>query len=261
MQLRIAGLQMAVTTDVALNTATILRGIARAAADGARVLLTPEGSLSGYTHEFDTEAVARALRQVTNAARDSELGLALGTCFVEADGQCYNQIRFYLPDGAYLDYHSKILRCASLGEPREGEVNHFTASPLRTFDYEGVTLGGLICNDLWANPGCTPQADTHLTQQLAAMGARIVFHAVNGGRDGGEWSRVAWQYHESNLRMRARAGRIWIVTVDSAWPTDMPCSAPSGVIDPKGNWVCRADDQSEQFFVHTIELTADPARR
>ena len=28
--------------------------------------------------------------------------------------------------------------------------------------------------------------DPHLTQQLARMGARVVFHAVNGGRDGGE---------------------------------------------------------------------------
>ena len=31
----------------------------------------------------------------------------------------------------------------------------------------------------------------------------------NGGRNAGEFSRVvARQYHESNLRMRARAGRI-----------------------------------------------------
>ncbi len=87
---------------------------------------------------------------------------------------------------------------------------------------------------------------------LAAMGARIVFHAVNGGRDGSEWSRVGWQYHESNLRMLARAGRIWIVTVDSSFPADIPCSAPSGVIDPEGNWVCRSEAVGVQFFVHTI---------
>jgi predicted amidohydrolase len=85
------------------------------------------------------------------------------------------------------------------------------------------------------------------------MGARVVFHAVNGGRDGGEWSReVYWHFHETNLRIRAAAGRLWIVTVDNCSPTTMPCSAPSGVVDPQGQWVCRTEAQGEQFFVHTI---------
>ena len=93
-----------------------------------------------------------------------------------------------------------------------------------------------------------------LSRPLARAGARIVFHAVNGGRDGSAWSRVAWHYHDANLRMRARAGRIWIVTVDSCYPPDLPCSAPSGVVDPDGNWVCSTEPVGEQLFVHTIAL-------
>ena len=103
-------------------------------------------------------------------------------------------------------------------------------------------------------PGCTPEPDPHLTQQLSRLGARIIFHAVNGGRDGSEWAEVAWQYHESNLRMRARSAKLWIVTVDNCRPIRIPCSAPSGVIDPKGNWACKTAPQGEQFFVHTIDL-------
>lgn len=254
MHIRVAGLQMAVTGDVDRNAAAISRGIARAAAEQATILLTPEGSLSGYTHEFDAKAADSALHELTSQARESQVGLALGTCFCEDDGNCYNQVRFYLPGGEYLGFHSKILRCGSLDDPPKGEINHYAASPLRTFDYQGVSIGGLICNDMWANPGCTPQPDCHLSQQLASAGARIIFHAVNGGRSGGESSRLAWQYHEANLRMRAQAGRIWTVTVDNAAPTDIPCSSPSGVIDPEGNWVCRTDAQGEQFFAFTIEL-------
>jgi predicted amidohydrolase len=119
---------------------------------------------------------------------------------------------------------------------------------------EGIHVGGLICNDLWANPQCTPMPDPHLSQQLARQDTRIVFHAVNGGRDGSEWSQVAWRYHEANLRMRARAGRLWLVTVDSCHPLHLPCSAPSGVVDPEGNWVCQAMTQGEQLFAHTIHL-------
>jgi predicted amidohydrolase len=118
----------------------------------------------------------------------------------------------------------------------------------------GVRIGGLICNDLWANPGCTPQPDPHLTQQLSRLGARLVFHSVNGGRDGGEWSEVGWRFHEANLQMRARAGRLWIVTVDNSDPDTWPCSAPSGVVDPEGRWAYRARSRGEELFAFTVQI-------
>jgi len=255
MQLRVAGAQIPVTSDVAANIATIWRAMDEASSRGADILLTPEGSLSGYTHAFDVRAVREGLERVTGRARDLGLGLALGTCYVEPeDGRCYNQIRFYRPDGAFLGFHSKTLTCGSWDDPPQGEINHYAVAPLRVFDWGGLTVGGLICNDLWANPQCTPVPDPHLTQQLARLGARVVFHAVNGGRDGGPWSEVAWRFHESNLHMRARAGGLWIVTVDNCYPQDMDCSAPSGVISPDGVWVCQAPPRGEHLFTWTLEL-------
>jgi predicted amidohydrolase len=255
MKLRVAGAQIPVTRDVDANVAAIRRAIRHAAEGGADVLLTPEGSLSGYTHEFDSGHVADRLREVTEVARRVGIALALGTCFVEPDdGLCYNQIRFYTQAGEYLGYHSKTLTCGSLDDPPVGEIEHYAVSPIRTFSLNGITVGGLICNDLWANPECTPLPDPHLTQVLSRMGARIVFHAVNGGRDGGAWSRVAWRYHEANLRMRARAGHLWIVTVDSCHPLHLPCSAPSGVVGPTGLWAVQTHDQGEQSYACDIDL-------
>jgi len=254
-EIRVAGAQIAVTLDVAQNISTLCRAVEYAAAERADILLTPEGSLSGYTPAFDRAAVELGLQQVTACARESGVGLALGTCFVEADGVCYNQIRFYRPDGTYLGFHSKTLTCGTWAEPPQGEINDYGVAPLRVFDYGGLCIGGLICNDLWANPECTPVPDPHLSQQLVHLGARVLFHAVNGGRDGGAWSRVAWQYHEANLRMRAHAGRVWVVTVDNCHPPEIPCSAPSGIVAPDGDWVCQTVPQGEACFVHTIELT------
>jgi len=252
---RVAGAQIPVTADIPVNVLTILGAIELAAHHKVQLLLTPEGSLSGYTWDFDPQATQLGLSEILHAARDQRVGLALGTCFYEEDGKCYNQVRFYLPNGEYLGFHSKILRCGTLAEPLEGEIQHFSTTPLRTFHFLGVPVGALICNDLWANPQCTPMPDSHLTQQLAAMGARILFHAVNGGRDGSQWSKiVAWQYHEANLRMRAQAGDLWIVTVDNCSPLELPCSAPGGVIDPQGNWICRTEPIGEQFFVFDIPL-------
>ena len=258
MELRVSGAQIPVTADIDANLSTIARALEFAASEGADVLLTPEGSLSGYTHQFDVDAAGKALEEVTALARECGVALALGTCFVEADdGKCYNQIRFYDGGGDSLGFHSKTLRCGTMTQPSKGEIDRYAGSPLRTFPVNGVTVGGLICNDLWANPACTPMSDSHLSQQLSDMGAQVIFHAVNGGRDGGEWSRGAvWEFHQSNLRMRARAGRVWMVTVDNCQPTHIPCSAPSGVIDREGNWACRAEQQGEQFFAYTIDLAS-----
>jgi len=253
MRMHVAGAQLPVTEDVARNVEGLERSIAYAQRVGADLLLTPEGSLSGYSPDFNRAAVAAGLVVVIDRARQAGVGLALGTCFEEADGECYNQIRFYDRSGKYLGFHSKQLRCGTLTDPPKGEINHYAASPLRTFGLGEWTIGGLICNDLWANPECTPVDDPHLTQVLARMGARVILHAVNGGRSGGSWSAVAWYYHEANLRMRARAGRLWIVTVDSSFPETLRCSAPSGVIAPDGNWVCRVPEQGEHFYDYVIE--------
>lgn len=254
MHLRAAIAQIPVTADIAANREAVLRGIAFAAGQGADLLLTPEGSLSGYTHTFDEQAVLEALRQVTAAAREAGVALALGTCFVEpADGRCYNQVRFYDSSGEYLGFHAKLLTCGTLARPSRGEIEVFAPAPLRTFTVRNVPVGALICNDLWANPMCTPQDDPHLTQRLAELGARVIFHAVNGGR-GGPLSPLCWQYHESNLRLRAAAGRIWIVTVDSCFPPDTPCSAPSGVVTPDGEWKAQAPPIGEQFLACDIDI-------
>ena len=255
MEMRVSGAQIPVATDIDSNVKAIERAIDYARSAEANVLLTPEGSLSGYTHRVDQQATEDALDYITEKARKANLGLALGTCFVEPrDRKCYNQIRFYTPDGQYVGFHSKTLTCGSLTDPPKGEINHYAISPLKAFDYNSIQVGGLICNDLWANPGCTPNPDPHLTQQLSRMGARIIFHAVNGGRSDSEWSDVAWRYHESNLRMRAKAGSLWIVTVDNCHPAEIRCSAPSGAINPEGGWACRTKPKGEQFFAHTIRV-------
>lgn len=255
MNIRIAGAQMRVTENIQVNCETILRAIDYAAAERADVLLTPEGSLSGYTPHFDQSAVDSALQGILARAKAAHLALALGTCFIEPeDGLCYDQLRFYAGNGDNAGFHTKILTCGTLTDPPVGEINDYAVKPLRTFQLNGITVGGLVCNDMWANPGCTPIPDPHLTQQLSTMGARIVFHAVNGGRDGSEGSKVAWWYHESNLRMRAQAGKLWIVTVDNCDPLHLPCSAPSGIINSHGEWHYQAPTQGEYFFAQTISV-------
>ncbi|MBN2152739.1 MAG: carbon-nitrogen hydrolase family protein [Candidatus Lokiarchaeota archaeon] len=248
MKLRVAGAQIAVLGDVELNVEAICNAIDFAAGAGADILLTPEGSLSGYTPSFDQAQVERQLQSIVEKAAACKLGLALGTCFVEPDaGGACNELRFYAKDGRFLGFHSKILLTT-------GEAKDYASLPLRTFDFHGIEIGGLICNDLWANPGCTAEPDPHLTRLLAGMGARVIFHAVNGGRSGDPFMETVRNFHEANLRMRAQADKVWVVTVDNCFPFNLPCSAPSGVVDTKGDWAVKAPPQGEQLFVHDVVL-------
>lgn len=255
-QIRVAAAQIPVTRDVAANAAAIHRALDVAIREKADILLTPEGSLSGYTPDFDQALVEKYLASILQRAQAAGMALALGTCFVEADdNKCYNQIRFYDAKGTLLGFHTKTLLCGTLTDPPEGEINSYATRPLRTFELDGIRIGGLICNDMWGNPQCTPVPDPHLSQKLSDAGAEVIFLAINGGRNGGQWSRnVYWHYHETNMRMRAAAGKVWVVSADNCSPQDIPCSAPTGVIRPDGNWAAKAEQQGEQVVVHTIQL-------
>jgi len=254
MKFCVACAQIPVEKSIKSNYEAISRAVEFAINEKADILLTPEGSLSGYTHEFSQEETNDCLKTILRNVK-GKLGLALGTCFTEDDGRCYDQIRFYDKNGRLLGFHSKTLLCSTLTDPPEGELQHFAAKPLRTFTFEKVKIGGLICNDMWANPCCTYMPDSHLSQELARMGAKIVFHAVNGGRDASEFSQVVTRnFHESNLRMRAKAAGVWIVTVDNCVPEDIPCSSPGGVIDPNGDWVAQLPPKGERFLVYAINI-------
>jgi predicted amidohydrolase len=178
----------------------------------------------------------------------------LGTCFVEPDGTRYDAQRFYDEEGEYLGFHAKILLCRFVADPkRKGEVDSFKSVPLRTFQLHGLTVGGLICNDMWANPEWTPMADPHLARQLGDLGARVVFLSVNSGQDEGEALALHRAFHESNLQLRSRSAKLWVVVANACDPQGRrEANCHSGVLAPDGHWVVQAGPKGEQFFAHTI---------
>lgn len=255
MKLRCAMAQIAVTDVISDNYTRIERAIQFAGREKADILLTPEGALSGYNHTFDRAENAAALRETERLAASLGVGMALGTCNEEADGQCYNEVRFYDPQGNFLGFHTKTLRCGSMEEPSVGELNHYGVRPLRTFDFCGITVGGLICNDMWANPQCTPMPDPHLTWQLAKMGAKVIFHPVNGGNDGSDFiSQTIVPFHSSNLQMRAQVSGLYLVSVDNPGLNHFRVTCPGGVVSPEGKRLFTLNERGEDMGVFEIEL-------
>ena len=113
-KLRIAGAQIAVSSDVAANEQRILRAIGQAAEDRADFLLTPEGSLSGYRADFGRTEVAEATERVADAARAAGVGLALGTCYKELGRpelalREYEVVLGFNPDHLKARYNSGVV--------------------------------------------------------------------------------------------------------------------------------------------------------
>ncbi len=250
-KLRVSGVQMAVTDDVAANESRIVRAIEQAAADGADFLLTPEGSLSGYRAGFDRAEVADAAERLAVCARAAGVGLALGTCYKEAQDDreyCYNQVRIYAPGGEFLGCHAKILRCSPLDHPGTGEMTDYVEGTLRTFEHGGVRFGALICNDLWATPGYTTMPNPYLPWQLSRMGAELILHAVNSGR-----GLRARPFHESSVALWCHTLAIHVVEVNASQGDD-PVNARSGVVGPDGEWLVMAADTGEAQFTCDIVI-------
>lgn len=249
--IRFAGLQMNTTSDVMKNRDHIIEGLKKAAGQKADFLVTPEGSLSGYTDSFNQDEVDRALKDILEAVRQLKVGLFLGTCFKEKDNgweYCYNQIRVYTPGGEFLGAYSKILRCSPLDHPGTGEMNSYAEGQLRLFPYRGLQIGTLICNDMWATPGYTTIPNPYLAWKLKQMGARIIVHCINSGSD-----QRYRKFHESSAELWAYSLHVPIIEVNAA-QEEKKINAESGLISGEGKREVVAPDTGEQFFIADITL-------
>jgi NAD+ synthase (glutamine-hydrolysing) len=245
----LTGMQMNVTSSIITNKEQIISGISEAVRAGANFLVTPEGSLSGYTSNFSQSELKPALEEVTAAARKMQMGLMLGTCYKELAGGkefCYNQVRLYAPDGHLIGVYSKILRCSNLELPGSGEMVDYVEGELKTFDWNGLKFGVLICNDLWATPGYTTMPNPYLVWKLKQMGAQFVIHCINSGT-----VQKYRPFHESSAELWAQSTHLPIMEVNAAQGQEI-INAQSGLIDANGVRSFRVPDSGTQYFTVKI---------
>ena len=231
------------------NKEQIILGIRKAAQEGASFLVTPEGSLSGYTSNFNQGDVATALKEIRAKAVKMKIGLMLGTCYKEVrQGKefCFNQVRVYSPEGHFMGAHSKILRCSSIDLPGTGEMVEYAEGELKTFDWQGFRFGILICNDLWASPGYTTMPNPYLPLKLKQMGAQFIVHSINSGT-----LQKYRPFHESSAELWALSTKMPILEVNAAQGKEI-INAQSGLIDANGERSLRVSDSGMQFFTARI---------
>lgn len=236
--IRVTGIQMAVGATKGENLPRILEHIKNSDCD---ILLFPEMSLTGYNNDFSDTKTLEAWQLIATACRQSYVSAVIGTG-ARTEGHTYIQSRIYTDEGNLLGTQEKLIPTEKDREwCRPGEE-------LRVFNYRDLDFGCLICNDLWVTPGMGPYPDRRLSYQLGQKGAQVIFHSANSGCD-----PFYADYHNANLKLRARESKRHILTVNAA-SNNGPINSPSGVVSPEGEWLVRCNPQGEQTFTFEIDL-------
>jgi predicted amidohydrolase len=265
--MRIGGCQIPVTRDIKKNAEEIKKAIDWAAENKVEMLLTPEGSVSGYlwlpTGPMDTGLVvlAKELKSISSYAKEKNVDLALGTGISERDIETkqlewFNQLRFYV-QGEVIHKHNKMY--ITQDEPyRPGKE-------LKTFMYKGVKCAGLVCNDLWVCGFQRPGDAGILAKQLADEKVQLIFVAANAPRIDHDQDYY-YRWNEIHIESYARQGNYTIVCADNCYAQNgeeyrNKTGVPSGIFHggPEGKgWVVKTLDRDTQYFYYDLNFEETP---
>ncbi len=230
-ELRVACVQMTVSREIEANTAAIIGHIETQAAAGARVVVFPEASLSGYTPQTPAataEQVHAALGRVSAACARARVYAIVGT-MRPGDGRCLNSAVVIGPDGREIYSYDKLF-------PVEGYVQ--AGERLGFFEIDGVPASLFVCHD---------ERYPELMRTAVLAGARVAFYI---SFESATQSGKSFNYR-CQLIGRAVENRCWLVACNA--PAKNPCEPSHGhscIIDPRGRVVAEA--QAEPLVISAV---------
>ncbi|MEK7474613.1 MAG: carbon-nitrogen hydrolase family protein [Candidatus Coatesbacteria bacterium] len=241
---RVAAAQMAARRAMPEAAEAVVRVIHRAAARGARFLVTPEMYLTGYHATFDQDQRDCLIENViAPACQEAGITLLLGAgSHLDARGcrmkKPYIQTVVIGPSGSVIGLHNKTV-------PTGGDLKWCRGGrlrDLRVFRSQGLTFGATICNDFWATPVYTTLPDPNIPVRLAKLGARVIFQSINSGH-----GKSHLDFHTIRMEERAIRAGVWVVSAQCVTEPRKPVSAPTGIVGPDGVWRVRAPLTGERL--------------
>ena len=233
--------------DVAANMALYEAGVRQAADQDVDLVVFPELSLTGYFLRDMVPDVAVRLsspeiERLKALSRD--VSLVAGLVLESEDHRFFNTA-VYLEDGEVRHIHRKVYL------PTYGmfdEQRYFArGGRLRAFDTRHGRLALLICEDLW-HPS---------TVHLAALDGALTIlcpssSPLRGVTDGADqddnaryWELITRSYAETYGVFVVHANRVGFEDGVGFW-------GGSGILDPFGRTVCKADYYEEAFVAGEV---------
>lgn len=272
MKLTVAVAQVTpVVLDLAGCVSKACEWIAEAGKRGARMVAFPEtwipvyplwcdaGTLGKWDHAPSKRLHARLMRnslvipsketeQLCAAARKAGCAVVIGANELDRSGTIYNALLFISSEGNILGRHRKLV-------PTFGERlvwGYGDASGLKTYEVQGVRLGGLICWEHWMPL------------------SRQVLHAEGEQVHVAAWPVAREMYHLAS-RHYAFEGRTFVlvaatVLLKSALPADFELASDfadagevlldggSAIIGPDGGYLVEPVRNREELLTAELDL-------
>jgi len=236
--LAVAAVQMRSSRDLAANVAATIEHLARCARDGARVVVFPECSLTGYFDErtmraFSAEQLADARAQVAAACRDKHVWAIVGMPWREGE-KLFNSAMVIDPAGQVVERYDKL----QLAERWPDEGEH-----LSVFKIDGVSCSLIICHD---------ERYPELVRLPVLAGARIVFYISH---ESGLKQPSKLGPYRAQIQARAVENTVYVVQANAPANRDGSGShGESRIIAPDGNLLGEATQFGEDTVAATLEL-------
>jgi len=236
-RLKVGVVQMALDQTIAGNRDRIVTGIARAAAQGARVVAFPEAALRGRDSD-DPARVDAVVAAIRRAAREQRVYVLFGgASFAPAKKRNVNWMFVIGPDGRDVFRYDKL-------------YDRHDAQMPGVFHIDGIPCGTMLCADRWLRG---------VEELPIQQGAQISFELSCNFAS--EWvAPFGWYWYVP----RAVRNNVWVVFANSgnrvAGKPDDP-AAPrelrhghSAIIAPDGRIVAAARDDVETIVVAELEI-------
>lgn len=164
----------------------------------------------------------------------AELGIWLvpgSVCERGPEGQLFNTQLVFSPEGELAGYYRKVFPWRPFEPYDPGD--RFT-----TVDLAGIGRVGLnICYDAWF---------PEVSRQLAWMGAEVILNVVKTTTPDRRQELVL-------AKANAIVNQVFVVSVNCAGPTGKGLSI---IVDPEGNTIAAADDDSPVLLTAELDLAA-----
>lgn len=238
--------QFTAGNDVDANGAAIARLAETAAAEGARLVVFPEASMTAWDASAADLADAadthseRFLDVVRQAARATGAMLVVGMFAPAPTGRPYNRMVAVAPDGEILGSYDKVHLYDAFSWRESDKVTPSPTSPdfreLVTVPCGDFTLGLLNCYDL---------RFPEMARVLVQRGADVL--VVSSAWVSGPYKEMHW---ETLLRARAVENTAYVVAANQSPPASVGLSM---IVDPFGLIAATC--------VHSPGITLHPLQR
>jgi predicted amidohydrolase len=238
-KLTVAAVQFRSIRDLDDNVQRHCSYIYHCVKEGARVVVFPECSITGYFEDVIVKTTAKQLSDaeatIATAAKDAKVYVILGIP-TKNESTTFNSAIVITPDGNIIERYHKIQlageRWATMGDH------------ISTFPIDGVISSIIVCHD---------ERYPELVRLPVLAGAQIVFYISH---ESGITEEHKIEPYRAQIVARAVENTVYIVHANA--PADKQTLSgshgQSRIIKPNGNIIKEATIFEEEVLIATLDL-------